>query len=79
MFWIVESMTYLMVMTGIKNYSTMITLYTSNEIFIPLYMRPFAPAGYCAFGAILSIFYYEFSQSSGGRNQQRSSENDKEK
>jgi hypothetical protein len=60
---ILESVVYLITVTSVNNYSTMITLYSSNEMFNALYRRPFGPIGYFAFGALLSIFYYEYSQS----------------
>jgi hypothetical protein len=39
----------------------MITIYTSNENFDALYRWPFGPVGYFAFGAMMAIFYYEYS------------------
>ncbi len=59
-----ESIVYLMTMTALNNYSTLLTIFTPNAMFDPLYRRPFGPIGYYAFGAMLSIFYFEYSQAS---------------
>jgi len=32
-----------------------------------IYRRPFGPAGYYALGALLSIFYFEYSQALSNR------------
>lgn len=60
-FLIVCSIAYLITVTAVYDLTTLMTVYSINETFDPLYKRPFGPCGYYALGAMLSIFYYEFS------------------
>ena len=63
----VGSITYLITMTAVHDYSTLVTIYGNNELFNALYRRPFGPAGYSAFGSLMAIFYYEFHKTNTER------------
>ena len=59
---ILSSIGYLFFMSFTKCFSSMLTIST-NEMFDVIYRRPFGPMGYYALGILLSIFYFEYSQS----------------
>jgi hypothetical protein len=62
LFLIAASMAYLGTMTGMNDFSTMMTV-DEESTFDELFRFPLGPVGYYALGILLAIFYFEYSQS----------------
>ena len=65
-FLILESIIYLMIITANNNFTTILVI-DNNDMFNEIFRRPFGPVGYYAFGILLSIFYFEYTQAVSNR------------
>mmetsp|Transcript_11718 Transcript_11718/g.11636 ORF Transcript_11718/g.11636 Transcript_11718/m.11636 type:complete len:320 (+) Transcript_11718:1246-2205(+) len=59
--YIVISVLYLVAQTAYNDFSVLVTIYTYQNIFNPLYRKIYGPSGYYALGCLLGLFYYEIS------------------
>ena len=51
----------------IKNSFTTILVINDNNMLNEIFKRPFGPVGYYAFGILLAIFYFEYTQAISNR------------
>ena len=58
----VASISYLFVMTMMNEFSSMMTV-DEESTYDELFRFPLGAVGYYAFGILLAIFYFEYSQS----------------